>query len=116
MKVTPERNDIKEIIGILAEKSKGENGMPLAKRLYKLVAVPKRSRVNVNIYKVNLYSKDGDNVIVPGKVLSTGKMAHKVSIAALEFSESAMESLEESGCKVIGIKDMLNQKNIHIII
>ncbi|MCL5102283.1 MAG: 50S ribosomal protein L18e [Candidatus Marsarchaeota archaeon] len=116
MKITPERNDIRETIAMLKEMSKGENAKPIAKKLYELLAVPRRQRTSVNLYKIAKYTKDGDNVIVPGKVLSKGVLDHKVNIAALEFSESAMEAISRNGSATSSIKEMLGKKNVRIII
>ncbi|MCL5680154.1 MAG: 50S ribosomal protein L18e [Candidatus Marsarchaeota archaeon] len=116
MKITPERNDIKAAISMLSEMSKGEGAKPIAKRLHSLIAVPKRRRVSVNLYKIDKYTKEGDNVIVPGKVLSSGVLSHKVNIAAIEFSEGALESINQAGSSTSSIKDMLSKKNVRIIV
>ncbi|MCL4372243.1 50S ribosomal protein L18e [Candidatus Marsarchaeota archaeon] len=116
MKITPERSDIKDLISMLSDKSMSKGAAPIAGRLYQLLAVPRRKRVNVNLYKINRYSKEGDHVVVPGKVLSMGSMDHKVSIAALEFSEGAKAKLDSAGCSIKPIKEMLDKKNAHIIV
>ncbi len=106
MKITPERNDIKDAISMLEEMSKGDKAKPVAKRLYELVAVPKRKRISVNLYKIDKYTKEGDNVIVPGKVLGTGKLGHKVTITAIEYSRPAKEELKKAGCEIKSIDDI----------
>ncbi|OJI07290.1 MAG: hypothetical protein BK997_03470 [Candidatus Micrarchaeum sp. ARMAN-1] len=116
MKITPERKDIRDAISMLSEMSKGENAKPVAKKLYSLIAVPKRRRVSVNLYKIDKYTKEGDNVIVPGKVLSIGSLSHKVNIAALEFSGSALERISKAGSSTSTIKEMVSKKNVRIII
>jgi len=51
----------------------------LARRLSK----PARRRAEVNISKINRYTKEGEIVVVPGKVLGAGRLDHKVVVAAL---------------------------------
>jgi large subunit ribosomal protein L18e len=116
MKITPERNDIKSTISMLSEMSKGEGAKPIAKKLYSLLAVPRRKRVSVNLYKIDKHTKEGDNVIVPGKVLSNGVLSHKVNIAAIEFSAGALESINKAGSSTSSLKDMLGKKNVRIIV
>ncbi|MEM0154426.1 MAG: 50S ribosomal protein L18e [Methanothrix sp.] len=116
MKITPERKDIRDAISVLSEMSKGADAKPIAKKLYGLLAVPRRKRVSVNLYKIDKCTKEGDNVIVPGKVLSVGALSHKVNIAALEFSDTALERINETGSSTSTIKEMVNKKNVRIII
>ena len=60
--------------------------------MLKLSEVPARSRKTVNLYKINKYSEEGDNIIVPGKVLGEGQMDHKINITAMEYSARALRT------------------------
>ena len=111
-----EANEINEWVAVLSDVKRDSDGHPLAKKLNRLVSLPKRKRVKVNVHKINKYSKDGESLIVPGKVLSIGKMDHKVNIAAVNYSEKAMKSLTESGSKVLPLREMLKRKGIRIIV
>ena len=62
----------------------------------------------VNISKINKYTKENESVIVPGKVLATGDLDHKVNVAAFNFSQSAEEKINKIG-KAILIKDLIKQ-------
>ena len=116
MKINVERQDIKDWLAALESASRGERYKGLWKRLYRLSAVPSRSRKSVNIYKIDKHTKEGDNVVVPGKVLSEGAMSHKVNIAAMEFSAKALASLKAANCRVSTIKEMTNESRIKIIV
>lgn len=72
------------------KKSKKPIWKAIAGRLEK----PSRLRASVNIRKINKYTKDGETVVVPGKVLSDGELEHKVTIAALSFSYSTLKKLK----------------------
>lgn len=77
---------------------------------------PTRKMREVNLDKINRVTKANDVIIVPGKVLGKGNIDHKVTVAALNFSESAKQKLKEvltinelmkknpkgSGVKIIG--------------
>ncbi len=58
---------------------------------------PLRIRREVNVSRINRYTKDGDVVIVPGKVLSLGELDHKVTVVAWAFSAKALEKIKNSG-------------------
>lgn len=71
---------------------------------------PARQRRIVNLYRINKYSKNNENVIVPGKVLGTGLLNHKVNIAAWSFSDSAVQKVKMVNGACMSIHEML-QKN-----
>ena len=77
----------------------------IAKRLSK----PSRRRAEVNIGKINRYTKEDYVVIVPGKVLGAGKLNHKVTVAALSFSEGAKRAIEEVGGQCLSIDELLEK-------
>lgn len=64
-----------------------------------------RNMPRVNISKIEENSKDGEVVVVPGKVLSSGIIKKKIKVCAFSFSKQAMENLQSSGCKVSKIID-----------
>jgi len=92
-------------------KSKG-----FIKHLRELSSMPRRKRVKVNIRKLDKIAKDGDYIIVPGKVLGIGDTKKKFNIAAIEYSSSATEKLKKGGCNIINIEEALKAKEPKIII
>ncbi len=116
MKINAEKSVVKEWLNTLSTAAKQERYQNLWKRVYRLVEVPARRRVVVNLTRIDTNTKDGDNVIIPGKVLSSGEITHKVKIAAMEYSDSARKSLTDAGCKVVPLKEMLNAENVHVIV
>jgi large subunit ribosomal protein L18e len=117
MKTNVEKSSVKEWIAVLKEAQKNVKYAKLFKKVQRSLEIPSRERKNgVNLFKLNKYTKEGDVVIVPRKVLSTGSIDHRITIAAPEYSSRAVEALKKKGCKVIDIKDMVNEKRIGIII
>ena len=116
MRLNVEKSSVKEWMDALSAASRKEHYPKLWKRVHSLVAVPARRRASVNLYKIGKYTKEGDNVVVPGKVLSNGEINHKVNIAAIEFSAPALKSLKEANCKIVGIREMLGSKRIRVIV
>jgi large subunit ribosomal protein L18e len=56
----------------------------------------RRIKIIFNLNEINEKSKDGDTIIVPGKILSLGSIDKKIKLAALNFSEKAEEKLAKS--------------------
>jgi len=77
------------------------------RRIVKDLKKPSRQRRIVNLYKINKYVKEGETIIVPGKVLSVGDLDKKVDIAALNFSNGAKEKIIEAKGKAMTIKELL---------
>ncbi len=116
MKMNVEKQSVKEWLNALDSAAKGKRYAKLWKKTYGLVAVPSRKRTTMNLYKIDRYSKAGENVIVPGKVLSTGMITHKFNISAIEFSAGALKALKAADCKVVDIKEMINAEKVHVLI
>ena len=116
MKINVEREDIKQWLKQLHGVSREDHYAGLWKRVLKLSEVPTRRRRGVNLYQIDKYSKEGDNIIVPGKVLGDGRMTHKISITAMEYSAKALSNLKSSDCKVRKLDEMLKEKAPRIII
>ncbi len=116
MRINVERQDLKDWLQQLKGASREDHYAGLWKRVLELSEVPARSRKTVNLYKINKYSIDGDSIIVPGKVLGEGRMEHKISITAMEFSARALSNLRESQCKVRKLDEILREKRLKIII
>lgn len=110
-----ERKDLNDLVLILQKERK-----EIWKRTAELLAKPRRKRVEVNISKIQEYGIENSTVLVPGKVLGTGKFSKKFTVAAFAFSETARKAINESGGKILSIKDLLSQnpegKSVVIII
>jgi large subunit ribosomal protein L18e len=79
------------------------------RRVAELVSRPARKRPAVNVGKIGRHTKDGDIVVVPGKVLGSGSIHHKVTVAAMSASASARSLIVEAGGSLISIDELLNQ-------
>ena len=80
------------------------------RRIVKDLKKPSRQRRTVNLYKINRYAKDGETVIIPGKVLSLGELDKKVNVVALSFSAEARQKIIDAKGETLSINELL-QKN-----
>jgi len=88
-------------------KASAMNDAPIWKDIAERLAKPKRLYAEVNVSKIQRYAKEGETIIVPGKVLGRGKITKPVTVAALSFSESARRKIIEAGGKCLTIKELL---------
>ena len=82
---------------------------PIWKRLSRLALKPTRARRAVNLNRIAGLTKDGDVVVVPGKVLGTGSIGHGITISAFGMSESAAGKIAASGGSVISFGEMTSR-------
>ena len=73
----------------------------------------------VNLDRISKYTGEKETAIIPGKVLSTGDLTKKVTIAAWSFSEKSQEKIKKAGGKYITIQELLKSnpkgKDIRIL-
>ncbi len=88
------------------KKASRSNDAPIWSRLSKLALKPARSKRALNLKKIAQLSKDGDVIVVPGKVLGTGSMPHKITISSFSISNAAAGKILESGGEIISFEEM----------
>jgi large subunit ribosomal protein L18e len=67
------------------------------------------NKVEVNIDKLANLTTEGDIVIVPGKVLGSGTIDHKLTICTFSISRSAAKKIANTGSNIVTI-DYLTEK------
>ncbi|MGB9732486.1 MAG: uL15 family ribosomal protein [Candidatus Micrarchaeia archaeon] len=117
MKSYIEKNEINEwLVKLDKALAEGVRSKGFVEQVKKLASLPKRKRIKVNLRKLDSIAKEGEHIIVPGKVLGVGEVRKKFNISAIEYSHSAVEKLRKSGCNIIGIDEALKAKDSRIII
>jgi large subunit ribosomal protein L18e len=92
----------------LLQKEGYKDSTPLWIDISKRLSRPTRQRSAVNISKINRYTKDGETVVVPGKVLGAGILDHSVTVSAFAFSQSAREKISVQG-RALTIEELLRE-------
>jgi large subunit ribosomal protein L18e len=70
---------------------------------------PRRQRIVVNVGKLDRIAKDGDVVVVPGKLLGGGKLSKRVVVAAVKASPKAIQKVIEAGGEVLTIPELVRR-------
>ncbi len=119
MKPTGPTNPL--LLGLIEDlkKSSVDQKVNIWKKIASDLQRPTRKRRIVNLSKINRYSKENETIIVPGKVLGSGVLDHKLTISAYQFSDSAKEKLTKAGAKIIPLNELIKEnpkdKRIRII-
>lgn len=77
-----------------------------------MLSCPSRRMTNANLDEIDKKAKDGEVVVVAGKVLGTGNLTKRVKLIAFAFSKSAEDKLKKAKIDYSMIKDEIdkNQK------
>jgi len=101
------------------KKQGSEQNAAIWKRIAKDLEKPTKKRRVVNISKLSKFVSDGETIIVPGKVLGSGDLSIKFTIAAYNYSDEAKRKLTETKCTVMTIDELVKTnpkgKNVRII-
>lgn len=95
------------------------NKAPIWRALQEELAGPRANRREINVRRLAEITKADEVVIVPGKVLGTGSLGHKLTVCAFSISETAARKIIESSGKVVTFDDLINNhpdgKGVRII-
>ncbi len=96
-----------------------QHDAPIWKRIASDLEKPTRKRTAVNVYKIAQHTKDSEAVIIPGKVLGTGELQHRVVVGAWNFSEGAREKITKAKGQCLSIEELMEKnpkgQNIRIL-
>ena len=94
-----------ELIEIINITKKNKNW----KRIAEILSTPRRRKIIMNLERINKEAKDGEVILVPGKILSQGEINKKMRIVARDFSKKAEEKLLKSKIEFLKIKEEIKK-------
>ncbi|MCJ7714261.1 50S ribosomal protein L18e [Candidatus Bathyarchaeota archaeon] len=109
MKQTKSTNPERIQIIRLLKKQNHENKAPIWIDVAKYLGKSQPQRTSVNLSKINRYTQENETIIVPGKILGTGKLDHPVTIAAFNTSEKAKEKIKAAKAKYVTIQELIGK-------
>lgn len=75
----------------------------------KLLARPVKKMTDLNLSEIDKRAKDGETVLIVGKVLSSGELTKKVKIVAWSASEKAKEKIKEAKSEFVTLIQEMNK-------
>ena len=118
MKTGPTNQNLRNLIEELKKKSSEQN-VKIWKRVAEDLEKSTRNRRVVNLHRINKNTKENETIVVPGKVLGSGLLDHKLTISAYQFSNSAIEKIKKVGATIVPLNEITNEspkgKKIKII-
>ena len=86
-----------------------KNEASILSRLANLAIKTSSSKRVVNLTRINKITKENDILFVPGKVLGTGNLSHKVTLCSFSISTTAAKKIIQTGGKIVTHSDMIKK-------
>ena len=86
-----------------------KNEAAIWSKLADLALKPSSTKCTVNLTRINKITKENDVLFVPGKVLGTGNMSHKITLSSFSISTTAANKIIQSGGNIITYSDMIKK-------
>ena len=100
---------LKELI-IELKRRGNEQSVNIWKRIAIDLEKPTRQRRVVNLSKINRFAKENEVVVIPGKVLGSGMLEHKLTISAYQISDQAKDKIQKAGAKIVSLLELSKEK------
>ena len=84
-----------------------KNNAPIWSRLAELALKPSSARRIINIGQIDKFVKDNDVIVVPGKVLGTGNISHKITLCSFSMSTTGAKKVLQSGGKILSFSELI---------
>jgi large subunit ribosomal protein L18e len=68
---------------------------------------PSSNWAEVNISRIDRFASENETIVIPGKLLGSGEIAKKVTVAAYRFSGQAKEKITKAGGTDLSIEELL---------
>jgi large subunit ribosomal protein L18e len=104
-----------ELVKTIIAAKKKKNWLEIASML----SSPRAKRINMNLSKINDEAKEGEIVVIAGKVLSQGDLDKKIKVVALSFSAMAKEKITKAKGEALTILEEIKKnpeaKNVRFL-
>jgi large subunit ribosomal protein L18e len=96
-----------------------KNKVPIWKAVIKELSRSRSNRREVNIGELAHVTNDKEVVIVPGKILGSGEISHKLTVWCFTISEVATRKILDAGGKILPLDSLIKKypdgKGVRII-
>ncbi|MFL6494293.1 MAG: 50S ribosomal protein L18e [Nitrososphaera sp.] len=83
---------------------------PIWRALEEELAGSRANRREINLNRLAQITKPDEVVVIPGKVLGTGSLGHRLTICPLSISEGAAKKIKESGGRIMTFHDLIDDQ------
>ncbi len=96
-----------------------KNRAPIWRDLEERFLKSRSNRKEVNISKLSLVTSSDEVIVIPGKLLGSGEIGHKLTVSALSISENAAKKIKTAGGRIVSLNRLIEEypegKGVRII-
>lgn len=96
-----------------------KNEAPIWSKIAEMAQKPSIARRVVNVGRLNTVTNENEVIMVPGKVLGTGNIYHKITLCCFSISTTAAKKIKGAGGKIVDHSDIISKfptgKGVRII-
>ena len=97
-----------DLIGRLKEQSR-DTGAALWRDVAMRLSKSRKNWAQPNLSRLSRYAPEGATVLVPGKLLGSGDVSGKPTVAAFSMSTGARDKIEAAGGTVLSLGELMEQ-------
>ena len=96
------------LIGDLKEQSRS-TGSALWRDVTLRLEASRSNWAEPNLSRLSRHAADEETILVPGKLLGSGEVSGKPSVAAYSVSAGAREKIEAAGGRILSLAELMNE-------
>lgn len=99
------------LLGLITalKKHSYENNAPIWKDTARRLGKPRRNWAEVNVSRISRYAREGEIILVPGRLLGAGRIDKSVTVASFYTSDAARRKIIASGGHVLTIEELMSE-------
>lgn len=86
-----------------------EHDAPIWRDVALRLSRPRRVWAEVNLSRLERHAADGEVLVIPGKLLGTGRLTKSLRIAAFQSSDAARTRVEGAGGQVLDLRELAKE-------
>jgi large subunit ribosomal protein L18e len=97
-----------DLIGLLKDQSR-DTGAALWRDVAMRLSKSRKNWAQPNLSRLSRHAPEGATVLVPGKLLGSGDISGKPTVAAFSMSTGARDKIEAAGGTVLSLGELMEQ-------
>ncbi|MDX1535139.1 MAG: 50S ribosomal protein L18e [Thermoplasmata archaeon] len=86
-----------------------EHEAPIWRDVALRLARPRRVWAEVNLSRLERHASDGEVLVIPGKLLGTGRLTKALWISAFQSSAAAQSRVEAAGGQLVDLRELVKE-------
>lgn len=86
-----------------------ENEAPIWRDVALRLSRSRKGWAEVNLSRLERHATDGDVLVIPGKLLGTGRLTKTLRVSAFQSSEAGRAGVEAAGGQILELRELMKE-------